>query len=533
MVPSGVALEPGTAEYFEQERLGISQLGKCGFVLVAGGLGERLGFSGIKLSLPTENILRKSYIQLYCQYILALQAKHGAGAPLPLAIMLSDDTDKATKLLFAENNNFGLSPDQLHFMKQEAVAALSDNDARLAREEGSLYSVSKKPHGHGDVHALMYSSGVAAAWAAQGVEWCYFFQDTNALAFMSLPIMIGVSLSHGFVMNSMAVPRKAKQAVGGIVRLEGPEGSMTINVEYNQLDPLLRANGFLDGDINDPVTGLSPYPGNINELLFKMGPYLRVLQSTHGVVGEFVNPKYADSTRLVFKKPTRLECMMQDFPKAREVDSERVGFTQAPSWFCYTPVKNAQSSAIALAADGIPPACPMSGESDLYGVFSRLLRLFGCVVEEESEPATIAGITASLGPRILVDPTTAVTVSDIKKIFKHPESVHITARSTLYLCGNIEVDSLSLDGSLFIENSDPAVTVIVRTCEGTFVHNKGHRIAVIAEPETSAVQSREQEIRRMFGYDIIPEEMKQIRIISGAMSPGKYVFDGQNLTELL
>jgi hypothetical protein len=26
---------------------------------------------------------------------------------------------------------------------------------------------------------------------------------------------------------------------------------------------------------------------------------------------EFVNPKYADDERTVFKKPTRLECMMQ------------------------------------------------------------------------------------------------------------------------------------------------------------------------------------------------------------------------------
>lgn len=32
-------------------------------------------------------------------------------------------------------------------------------------------------------------------------------------------------------------------------------------------------------------------------------------------MGEFVNPKYADAGRTVFKKPTRLECMMQDYPK--------------------------------------------------------------------------------------------------------------------------------------------------------------------------------------------------------------------------
>lgn len=40
---------------------------------------------------------------------------------------------------------------------------------------------------------------------------------------------------------------------------------MVINVEYNQLDPLLRATGFPDGDVNCE-TGFSPFPGNINQV---------------------------------------------------------------------------------------------------------------------------------------------------------------------------------------------------------------------------------------------------------------------------
>lgn len=46
----------------------------------------------------------------------------------------------------------------------------------------------------------------------------------------------------------------------------------TINVEYNQLDPLLRASGS-DGDVNDS-SGFSPYPGNINQLLFRLEDYV-------------------------------------------------------------------------------------------------------------------------------------------------------------------------------------------------------------------------------------------------------------------
>jgi UDP-sugar pyrophosphorylase len=38
------------------ELLGLKELSKVGFVLIAGGLGERLGFSGIKISLPVVTV---------------------------------------------------------------------------------------------------------------------------------------------------------------------------------------------------------------------------------------------------------------------------------------------------------------------------------------------------------------------------------------------------------------------------------------------------------------------------------------------
>ena len=42
--------------------------------------------------------------------------------------------------------------------------------------------------------------------------------------------------------------------------VQGSGHSMTVNVEYNQLDPLLRATSHPDGDANDD-TGFSPFPG--------------------------------------------------------------------------------------------------------------------------------------------------------------------------------------------------------------------------------------------------------------------------------
>ena len=82
----------------------------------------------------------------------------------------------------------------------------------------------------------MYSTGTASSWRSAGVKWVVFFQDTNGLAFLTLPAMLGVSVELGLDVNSLAIPRVAKQAVGAITKLVHTDGrTMTVNVEYNQV----------------------------------------------------------------------------------------------------------------------------------------------------------------------------------------------------------------------------------------------------------------------------------------------------------
>lgn len=45
-------------------------------------------------------------------------------------------------------------------LKQENVPAMIDNTAKLAIDEDGF--VSTKPHGHGDIHNLLFDSQVAA-----------------------------------------------------------------------------------------------------------------------------------------------------------------------------------------------------------------------------------------------------------------------------------------------------------------------------------------------------------------------------------
>ena len=134
-------------------------------------------------------------------------------------------------------------------------------------------------------------------------------------------------------------------------------------------------------------------------LLLKLDTYVELLESSHGIMEEFVNPKYKDPTvgstsggsgiveceaRTVFKKPTRLECMMQDIAKLYSTTTRpstgtstntksdgsnnstrySVGYTLAPSWFCYNPCKNNAVDAIVMVQKGIPAAAPLLGKCE-------------------------------------------------------------------------------------------------------------------------------------------------------------------------
>jgi hypothetical protein len=128
---------------------------------------------------------------------------------------------------------------QIILLKQEKVAALLDNDGTIAKM--GPYEIDTKPHGHGDVHTLLHSSGLTAKWNSEGRKFVLFFQDTNALCFMTAVASIGYSARERLEVNSICVPRMAGEAVGAIARLEHVDGSsITCNVEYNQLAPLLK-----------------------------------------------------------------------------------------------------------------------------------------------------------------------------------------------------------------------------------------------------------------------------------------------------
>lgn len=125
-VPTGIFLKPGEPDLYYYEELGLKELSKVGFVLIAGGLGERLGYSGIKIDLPVCTIEKDyCYLKYYAQYALACQNramqflndKEKEGFHVPFCIMVSDDTKDRTIALLEKHNYFGLGKDRVDIVK--------------------------------------------------------------------------------------------------------------------------------------------------------------------------------------------------------------------------------------------------------------------------------------------------------------------------------------------------------------------------------------------------------------------------------
>lgn len=296
-----------------------------------------------------------------------------------------------------------------------------------------------------------------------------------------------------------------------------PNKSLVINVEYNQLDPLLRTQGDCKGDVADPETGYSPFPGNANNLVLEMSAYAKTLRGEdQGVVLEFVNPKYKDDTRTDFKKPTRLECMMQDIPKLfqKEMGQEaNIGFTMFDRWFTFSPAKNALDAGQEAVANGsLAPGTMSSAESDKYIQNQHKLKFAGADVSVTSEDdlVMVAGIPVTPGPRIIMCP--AFTISQQELVEKVKGPIKISDRSSLVLEGHhLTIKGLDLDGALVIRAGEESHV----TVDGLVVRNKGCELKEL-DPDQDY-----PETVRIRGYTMDKHEVQEYII----NEPGNFVID--------
>ena len=454
-------IKVGNDEFYELEKIGFNELKTSVFVLVAGGLGERLGYKGIKIGLQTELLTLRTFIELYIESIKAYEdrvKKTEKVSPdwfIPFCIMTSGDTHDGTVSLLKKNSYFGMKENQIVLIKQNKLPAILDNECHLALEKDK-FLLQTKPHGHGDIHYLLYQSGLAQKWIDEGRKYMIQFMDTNALAFNCVLSTIGVSVKYNYDINSTFVTRRAQEKIGALCKLTDKNGNISYaNIEYNQLDSLFKEKYNGIGDVPNK-NGFCDFPGNLNVLVFKLKPYINVLRETKGLVPEFVNPKYVDETRKRFKAPTRLETLMQDVPKLVK-NGETIGNTYFDRWFCFSACKNNIHDACERLRKKESGESAFTVEREIFKYNEIILRdVLGkleVVYNEPENEVIIEDIKITFGPKIVIYPSFAASVTELRDKMNHMKGkIKITNNSTLILKNDIIIEKgIDLDGYLVVD----------------------------------------------------------------------------------
>lgn len=428
-----LSIHKNKEDYIKYEKIGMKSIDKTVFVLVAGGLGERLGYHDIKIKIVSNSISNLSFLDHYVTIIKNLCTK-----PC-IVIMTSDDTHSRTINYLSENSNFGLLNDELYIIKQNKVPCFLNKNGDLAyNNKGDLIM---KPHGHGDVHMLLYQNGLVDIFYNLEKKWIVFFQDTNILTFDAVVPTIGISSEKDIDFNFITTNRKPGEAVGCIVTLhDHVNGSKkTTCVEYNQIESYL--NGQPEPMMDNQF---SIYPGNTNILVLKLDQYREKLILSNGLVPEFINPKY-ESDKITFKSPARLETMMQEF--SIFYDYNRVSYTNFDKESCYSVMKNDLASAVTKPSYD----CILSCEFEYHRSRANLFKRFGCQLEEPIEKV-INGIKVLDGPKIYYSPRFAKTYYELEQNIG--KNIKLSRKSVLIIDGPIYLENIDLDGTLIVQASE-------------------------------------------------------------------------------
>ncbi len=250
-------------ESFAGTGLEAIRAGHVGAVLLAGGMGTRLGMDGPKGAYNI-GLTRDLYI-FECLIGNLLDVVRLAGAWIHLFVMTSDRNHDATVDFLTAHEFFGYAPEYVHFFMQD-MAPATDYDGKIYLEEKGRISTS--PNGNGGWFASMKKTGMLDIVHAAGIEWLNAFAVDNVLQRIADPCFVGAVIQKGCSAGAKVVRKNAPDEKVGVICLEDGRPSI---VEYYELtDELMNAR---DADGNPAY-----YYGAILNYLFSVEGLERILE---------------------------------------------------------------------------------------------------------------------------------------------------------------------------------------------------------------------------------------------------------------
>lgn len=215
------------ADSFRQTGLEAIKQGKVGAVLLAGGMGTRLGSDDPK-GMYNIGLTKDMYI--FERLIVNLMdVVEQAKVWIPLFVMTSDKNKEATEKFLREHDFFGYNKDYVWFFKQD-MAPASDYEGKIYMEE--TWRMSTSPNGNGGWYASMEKEGITKILREKGVEWLNVFAVDNVLQRIADPVFVGATLQKNCAVGAKVVRKNAPDEKVGVMCLEDGRPSI---VEYYEL----------------------------------------------------------------------------------------------------------------------------------------------------------------------------------------------------------------------------------------------------------------------------------------------------------
>ncbi|MDE6708011.1 MAG: UDPGP type 1 family protein [Oscillospiraceae bacterium] len=312
---------------FESAGLEAIRHGKIGAVLLAGGMGTRLGFDKPK-GMYNIGLTKNLYI-FECLIHNLMQVVDQAGAFVPLFIMTSEKNDEDTREFFAEMKYFGYNPEYIHFFIQDTAPAVDADGKILLEEKGKIAT---SPNGNGGWFSSLVKAGLLNVLQREEIEWLNIFSVDNVLQKIADPCFIGATILSGCESGSKVVSKADPEERVGVLCLENGKPSI---VEYYEMTPEMIASREPDGRLSYNYGVILNYLFQTKKLTELLNNQLAVHIVNKKVPyinknGEFVNPTEANAYK--FEKLVLDMIHLQDSCLSYEVDREKE----------FAPVKNAE-----------------------------------------------------------------------------------------------------------------------------------------------------------------------------------------------
>lgn len=226
--------------HFTEIGLQTIRAGKVGTVLLAGGMGTRLGSDNPKgmydIGLTKPVYIFERIIQNLFDVV------NEAKTWIHLFVMTSDKNHKVTTAFFKEKQYFGYDEKYIHFFKQD-MAPASDYEGKIFLEEKGKLATS--PNGNGGWFSSLINAGLFDLMKKEGIEWLNVFAVDNVLQRIADPCLIGATIEKSCEVGAKVVRKNHPDEKVGVMCLEDGHPSI---IEYYELTDELRDTVTEDGE---------------------------------------------------------------------------------------------------------------------------------------------------------------------------------------------------------------------------------------------------------------------------------------------